>query len=481
MNRKMIFYMIGQIIKLEAALMVLPLVVALIYKEWTGALAFLVTAAAATALGFALTAIFKKAERTIYAKEGFVIVAIAWLAMSVIGAFPFYISGEIPSFVDAFFETVSGFTTTGASILTDVEAMSHGMLFWRSFTHWIGGMGVIVLIMAILPDNSGRSIYIMRAEMPGPIVDKIVPKVRDISKILYLIYIALTAVMVVFLCAGGMPLYESLVHTFGTAGTGGFGIYGDSIGGYSPYIQWVITIFMLIFGVNFNLYYLIIKRRAKSALKSEELWCYIGIIVLAVGIITVNIAPMYTGTGEAVRHSAFQVASIITTTGYSTVDFNLWPTLSKSLILVLMFIGGCAGSTAGGLKVSRVVMLVKMIGQELKQMLHPRAVVSTKFEGKKLDDSTKKSVGVYLALYSFILFAVFILISFEPFDIETNFSAAVTCFNNVGPGLAGVGPAASFAGYSAFSKVVLSAAMLLGRLELYPILLTLIPSTWSKK
>ncbi len=323
MNRKMIFYMIGQIIKLEAALMALPLIVALVYKEWSNSLIFAGTAAAAALLGFALTAIFRKAERTIYAKEGFVIVAIAWLSMSVIGAFPFYISGEIPSYIDAFFETVSGFTTTGASILTDVEALSKSLLFWRSFSHWIGGMGVIVLIMAILPDNSGRSIYIMRAEMPGPVVDKIVPRIRDISKILYFIYIALTALMVAFLYFGGMPLYESLVHSFGTAGTGGFGIKADSVGSYSPYIQWVITAFMLIFGVNFNLYYLIIKRRAKSAFKSEELWCYIGIVALTVGIITFNIAPMFESTADAIRHSSFQVASIITTTGYSTVDFNL--------------------------------------------------------------------------------------------------------------------------------------------------------------
>ena len=287
--------------------------------------------------------------------------------------------------------------------------------------------------------------------------------------------------MVAFLYFGGMPLYESLVHSFGTAGTGGFGIKADSVGSYSPYIQWVITAFMLIFGVNFNLYYLIIKRRAKSAFKSEELWCYIGIVALTVGIITFNIAPMFEGTADAVRHSSFQVASIITTTGYSTVDFNLWPTLSKSILLLLMFIGGCAGSTAGGFKVSRVVMLAKMIGKELKVMLHPRAVVTTKFEGKRLDDTTTKGVGVYLSLYVFILFGVFLLISFEPFDFETNLTAAITCFNNVGPGFAGVGPASSFAEYSGFSKIVLSAAMLLGRLELYPILLTIIPSTWYKK
>jgi trk system potassium uptake protein TrkH len=477
----MIFYMIGQIIKLEAALMALPVLVALIYKEWNGAISFAGTAIVAAILGFVLTSVFKKAERTIYAKEGFVIVAIAWISMSVIGAFPFYISGEIPSYIDAFFETVSGFTTTGASILTNVEAMSHGMLFWRSFSHWIGGMGVIVLIMAILPDNSGRSIYIMRAEMPGPIVDKIVPKIRDISKILYLMYIALTVAMVAFLCTGGMSLYESLVHAFGTAGTGGFGIKADSIGSYSPYLQWVITIFMLIFGVNFNLYYLIIKRRAKSAFKSEELWCYIGIVVISAVIIASNIAPMFESTAEAVRHSSFQVASIITTTGYSTVDFNLWPTLSKSLLLVLMFIGGCAGSTAGGLKVSRIIMLAKMIGKELKLLLHPRGVITTKFEGKRLDGAQTKSVGMYFALYCFMLIAVFLSISFEPFGIETNFTAAVSCFNNVGPGLAAVGPAASYADYSGFSKLVLSAAMLFGRLEIYPILLTIIPSTWYKK
>ncbi len=473
--------MLGQIIKLESALMLLPIAVALIYRDWKDALVFAGVAAVAAIIGFLLSGILKSNERTIYAKEGFVIVAFAWIAMSLIGAFPFYLSGEIPSFVDAFFETVSGFTTTGASILTDVEKMSRAMLFWRSFTHWIGGMGVIVLIMAILPDNSGRSIYIMRAEMPGPVVDKIVPRIRDLSKILYFIYIALTAVMVVFLCAGGMSLFESLLHAFGTAGTGGFGIKATGVGGYSPYLQWVITFFMLIFGVNFNLYYLILRRRAQTALKSEELWTYIGVIVTTTVIISVNIAPLFESTADTIRHSAFQVASIITTTGYSTVDFNLWPTLSKSLLLFLMFVGGCAGSTAGGFKVSRIVMAAKMIRREFNLMLHPRAVISPKFEGKKLDEATTKGVGVYLALYCFLLIAVFLLISFEPFDIETNFSAALSCFNNVGPGLSVVGPASSYAEYSNFSKIVLSAAMLLGRLELYPILLTITPSTWYRK
>jgi len=482
MNRRMIAYMVGRILQIEAALLLLPLLTALLYTEWRVALAFLATAAIAAGVGTLLTLLIgKKRDRTIFAREGFIIVAFAWILMSVIGALPFVFSREIPSFVDAFFETVSGFTTTGASILTDVEAMSHGLLFWRSFTHWIGGMGVLVFIMAIFPSESGRSIHIMRAEMPGPIVGKLVPKIRDTAKILYLIYIGMTALLTILLLCGGMNLFESLIHAFGTAGTGGFGVKADSIGGYSPYLQWVITVFMLLFGVNFNLYYLILIRRTRSALKSSELWCYLAIVGLSVAAITANISPLYGTLSESIRHAAFQVSSIMTTTGYSTVDFNLWPSFSKTLLVVLMFIGGCAGSTAGGLKVSRVMLLFKSIRRDVKRMLHPRSVAVVKLEGKAVDEPTIHGSTVYFAVYSAIFFVFLLLLSLEPFDFESTFTAVSACFNNIGPGLGAFGPASSFAAYSPFGKLLLSAAMLLGRLEIFPLLIAFSPSTWTKK
>lgn len=480
MNRRMVFYMIGQIIKLEAVLLALPMFVSLLYREkcvW----AFLITITAALIIGFALTAICKPSNKLIYAKEGFAIVALAWILLSAIGALPFVISGEIPNCIDAFFETVSGFTTTGASILTDVEKLSKGLLFWRSFTHWIGGMGVLVLIMAILPTDSGRAIHILRAEMPGPIVGKLVPKIKDTAKILYLIYIILTIVEVVFLLCGGMSLYDSIIHSFGTAGTGGFGIKSDSLAGYSPYLQWVITVFMFIFGINFNLFYLILLGRFRSVIKSGELWCYIGIVLLSAGIITYSIYPIYNSFGDSVRHSAFQVASIISTTGYSTVDFNLWPELAKGVLFLLMFIGGCAGSTAGGLKVSRVILLFKLIQKDLKHLLHPRSVAVVKLEGKKIDNDTLNGVSTYFALYIVFIAAIFLILCVEPYNLETNITAAVSCFNNIGPGFAEVGPMSSYACYSDFSTFILSMAMLLGRLEIYPIVLAFYPRTWAKK
>lgn len=480
MNRRMIFYVIGQIINIEAALLLLPAAVSLYYKE--GCLtAFLITAGIALAFGLTLTLTSCPGNHLIYAKDGFVIVTLAWLAMSAIGALPFVISGEIPNYIDAFFETVSGFTTTGASVLTNVEKMSQGLLFWRSFTHWIGGMGVLVFVMAIIPNISDRSIHIIRAEMPGPIVGKLVPKLKNTAKILYLIYIVMTVLEVVFLLCGGMPLYDSVVHAFGTAGTGGFGIKASSIAGYSPYLQWVIAIFMLLFGINFNIYYLVLIRRFRSVFRSTEMWSYIGLVVLSVAAITVNIYPVSQSFSEALRLSAFQVSSVITTTGYATADFNLWPEMSKGILLFLMFIGGCAGSTAGGLKVSRVVILLKMIRRELNRMLHPRSVSVVKFEGKQVDEATLNSVSIYFVLYIICFCVIFFVLCFEPFDFATNFSATAACFNNVGPGFGAVGPAASYQGYSALSKTVLSIAMLLGRLEIFPLLLAFSPSTWEKK
>lgn len=480
MNRKMVFYMLGQILKLEAVLLCFPLLCSVIYfeKEVTS---ILITIAVAFAIGFGLTVFNKTKDKTVYAKEGFVIVALSWLVLSAVGALPFVISGAIPSYADAFFETVSGFTTTGASIVPNIESItSKGLLFWRSFTHWIGGMGVIVLIMAIVPTDSGRSIHIMRAEMPGPIVGKLVPKIKSTAKILYLIYIALTLLQVVLLCLGNMSLYEALIHTFGTAGTGGFGIKADSISSYSPYIQWVITVFMIIFGVNFNLYYLILIRRFANVIKSEEFWTYIIIILSSVGLVTYNIYPAYKNIGEAIRLSAFQVSSIITTTGYATDDFNMWPSLSKAILFILMFIGACAGSTAGGLKVSRVVLIFKNIKANLKHVLHSRSVEAIRFEGSKIEKDTIMGTLSYLAIYFFCFTIIFLLLCFEPFDLETNISAVAACFNNVGPGFAGVGPTSSYVAYSDFSKILLSFAMLLGRLEIYPILLLFTPKIWAR-
>lgn len=373
MNRKMVFYMTGQIVKLEAVLLLFPLLVSLMFRERCF-FSFLIASVVAVVIGFGLTLLVKPKDRLIYAKEGFVIVALAWIFLSAIGALPFFLSGEIPFYVDAFFETVSGFTTTGASILRNPEIMSRGLLFWRSFTHWIGGMGVLVLLMAIIPTDSGRSIHILRAEMPGPIVGKIVPKIKETAKIFYLMYVAMTVLEIVFLLFGGMPAFDSVVHAFGTAGTGGFSIRANSIAGYSPYLQNVITIFMLLFGVNFNLYYLLLIRHFRPVFKSLEFWCYTGLFAGSVAVITANIYPMYRNFSESLRLSAFQVSSIMTTTGYATADFNTWPELSKSILLLLMFFGACAGSTAGGLKISRVLLLLKMLRRDLKRMLHPRSV-----------------------------------------------------------------------------------------------------------
>ncbi len=481
MNRRMVIYMVGTVIKLEAAMLLLPTVVSLIYKE-NCVIHFALSILIALISGFSMTIISKPGNKVIYAREGFVTVALAWFALSAVGALPFYLSGEIPDYVDAFFETVSGFTTTGSSILTNVEALSKGMLFWRSFTHWVGGMGVLVFMMAIVPTVSDRSIHILRAEVPGPVVGKLVPKIKQTSRILYLIYIALTLVQIIFLLAGDMSIFDSVVHALGTAGTGGFGIKADSVASYSPYLQWVITIFMFIFAINFNLYYLILIKKTKQALKSTEFWFYTGIVAISTLAIALNIKSMYPTLGETVRHSAFQVATIISTTGYATTDFDKWPVLSKSILLLLMFIGGCAGSTAGGFKVSRVVLILKSIKRELKNMLHPRSVSVIRFEGKRVDERTANSVTSYLAIYTFFFCIIFFGISmFEQFDLETIISSVATCFNNVGPAFGAAGPTLSFAEFSYPSKILLSVAMLLGRLEIYPIILTLSPSTWAKK
>lgn len=480
MNRRMVLSMVGRVVLLEAALMLPGLITSIIYREscvWS----FAVAIVASLAVGTFLTVAFKPSSKVIFAKEGFVIVALCWLVLSAIGALPFYLSREIPSYIDAFFETVSGFTTTGASILTDVEGMSKGLLFWRSFTHWLGGMGVLVFVMAVVNNLSDRSIHILRAESPGPVVGKIVPKMKETTRILYIIYIVITLFDIIFLLIGGMPLFESLVHAFGTAGTGGFGVKADSFASYSPYIQWVTTIFMLIFGINFNIYYLLLVRKWKTAFKSGELWFYVGMVAVSVVVICVNVYPLFDSFGEAIRHTAFQVATVVSTTGYATVDFNQWPSLSKTILLLLMFVGACAGSTAGGFKCARVVILIKKARRELKKLLHPRSVNAMRFEGKSVDNQVVSSVSSYLTVYIVIFCVTLIVISLDGFDTETNISAVAACFNNIGPAFGAAGPASNYAAFSPFSKIVLSVVMLFGRLEIYPILLTLTPSTWVKK
>ncbi len=480
MNRKLVFNYLGRIFIANGFLLLLPTIVSLIYREAKGFASFLSVAVLSFLLGLAFVKIFRIENDLIFAKEGFALVAVAWLSMSLIGALPFTISGEIPRYVDAFFEIVSGFTTTGSSILTNVEELSHGMLFWRSFSHWIGGMGVLVFVMAILPNLSGRSVHIMRAEMPGPTFGKLLPRYKDTAKILYLIYIALTVLETIFLLFGGMTLFESLVHSFGTAGTGGFGIKSDSITSYSPYIQWVITVFMLLFGVNFNLYFYFLVKKSIKAFKNTELFVYLGVVFAAIAGICINTYSIFENFGEALRHSAFQVASIVTTTGYATANFDLWPDFSKTVLLLLMFMGGCAGSTAGGLKVSRILLMAKMLGSEIRHMLHPRAVTTVKLDGRPVESPVLHSLGIYIVTYLF-LFAFFLLIvSCEPFNFETSFTAVTACINNIGPGFGVVGPMGSFAQYSDFSKIVLSLAMLLGRLEIFPLLLTFLPQTWTK-
>ena len=481
MNKAMVFKITGIILQIEAILLLLPAVVSLIYRE-SAVWSYLITAVASALFGTLLRFVTKPKNTLIYAREGLVIVALCWVFMSLFGCLPFIMSRDIPNFFNAFFETVSGFTTTGASVLTgaQLDAMAKGNLFWRSFTHWIGGMGVLVFVTAVIPNMSDRSIHIIKAEMPGPIVGKLVPKVKDTSRVLYLIYILLTFTEIVFLLCGGMPLFDSCLYSFGTAGTGGFSI--DSAGITSPYAQWVITVFMLIFGVNFNLYYLILMKRARQALKSEELWFYISMVTVCVIAIFLSIfkaLPEFSSVNDTVRHVAFQVSSFVTTTGYTTVNVNAWPAFPKAIMFMLMFTGACAGSTAGGLKLSRVMILFKTIKKEFQRLIHPRSIRTLKFEGKALDTVTRHGVTAYFAIYMICILFIFLIVSFNGFSFETNVTAAVSCFNNIGPAFD-----AAYVNYdcfNSFTKTILSFAMLLGRLEIYPLLLSFSLRTWSKK
>ena len=479
MNYAIVFRLLGYVLMIEGALLLLPAAASGFYGEWSVLGVFLVTAAVSAAVGYALRGI-KPRSKVFYMREGFAATSLSWIVISIVGAVPFVVTGCIPNPVDALFETVSGFTTTGASILPAVEDLPKGILFWRSFTHWIGGMGVLVFLLSLLPLTGGSHVNLMKAESPGPQVDKLVPKVQSTAKILYGIYFGLTVIEFVFLLFGGMPVFESLLTAFGTAGTGGFGFRNDSFGSFSPYIQWVVTIFMILFGVNFNAYFLLLMRRFRRAAASEEVRAYFLIIAVAVGIITCNIYSMYDGLGEALRQAAFQVGSIITTTGFSSCDFDLWPTLSKEILVMLMFVGACAGSTGGGMKVSRILILGKTLKKELKQALHPQVVAPVRMDGKLLNHETIRATNVYVAAYIFIFAASFLLISLDGFDMVTNFTAIAATLNNIGPGLNQVGPMMNFGSYSNPAKLIMIFDMLAGRLEIFPMLVFFLPDTWRR-
>ena len=479
MNYAIVLRLLSYILLTEGALLLLPAAASLCYGEWFVMGVFLFTAALSAALGALLHRIKTKSQ-IFYMREGFATTALCWLLISVVGAVPFVLTGSIPNPVDAMFETVSGFTTTGASILPAVEDLPRGILFWRSFTHWIGGMGVLVFLLSLLPLTGGSHVNLMKAESPGPQVDKLVPKVQSTAKILYGIYFALTMLELVFLLLGRMPLFEALLTAFGTAGTGGFGFRNDSFSSFSPYIQWVVTIFMILFGVNFNAYFLLLMRKFRRAAASEEVRGYFAIIAAAVAVITANIYSIYNSFGEALRQAAFQVGSIITTTGFSSCDFDQWPTLSKEILVVLMFVGACAGSTGGGIKVSRLLILGKTLGKELKQALHPQVVAPVRMDGKLLNHETIRTTNVFMAAYIFIFVASFLLISLNGYDMVTNFTSVAATLNNIGPGLNQVGPMMNFGGYSNPAKLVLIFDMLAGRLEIFPMLVLFMPDTWRK-
>lgn len=479
MNKKMIFYTLGKMLKMEGYLLLLPFLTGIIYQE-SVAIYYLMVAMIVWLLGLVMN-YHKPKNHTIYAREGFIIVAFSWIFLSIFGALTFWLSGEIPSYIDALFEIVSGFTTTGSSILNDVESLSHALLFWRSFSHWIGGMGILVFVVAFLPDASGTTMHILKAEMPGPIVGKLVSKVTMTSQLLYKIYTVLTIIEVILLMAGGMPFFDSLLNAFGTAGTGGFAIKNASIAFYqSAYIDCVISIFMILFGINFNLIYFVIIKKATAAFKSEELKCYLGIIAVSAILIAINISHLYPSLLEAFRYSLFQVASIITTTGFVTADYGQWPLFSQMIIFLLMFIGAMAGSTGGGIKVSRIVIYLKNAMAEIKRLVHPHSVVSIDFENQYVEPSVINNIHTYLVFYFLIFCGSLLIISLQNIDFTSAISAVTTCLNNVGPGFGIVGPVSNFSSLSDLSKLVLSFDMLAGRLEIFPLLMIFSPSLWRK-
>ena len=478
MNRAIIRYILGSVLKIEAALMLLPCIVAVLYKEQEG-FSFLLVAILSGVLGIIMTLNNPK-NHQFYLKEGCIITSLSWILLSIVGAVPFVLTGEIPSFTDALFETISGFTTTGASILSDVEVLSYTSLFWRSFTHWIGGMGVLVFLMAIVPLSGGSNIHLMKAESPGPTVGKLVPKMKYTARLLYLIYFGLTITEIILLLIGGMPLFDSMTITFGSVGTGGFGIKNSSCADYSPYLQWVITIFMILSGINFNAYYLIIFKQFKKAFSMEEVRAYLGIIFTATGIIFIELICSSMGIFEALTHALFQVGSIITTTGYVTADFNEWTEVSRTILVLLMFIGACAGSTGGGIKVSRFITVFKTVFKEINSYIHPRSIKKIKMDGKPIDHETMRATNVYFITFLSLFILSLFVISFEEKDLITNFTAVAATINNIGPGLEMVGPTQNFAHFSPLSKYVLMFDMLAGRLELFPMLLLFVPTIWKE-
>ena len=479
MNKKMIRYTLGKMIQIEGILMLLPAITGLIYQEKTG-IAYFVTGFIIFVLGYFLGK-NKPKKDTIYAREGFLIVALAWIVFSFLGSIPFYVTHEIPHFVDAFFETVSGFTTTGSSILTNVEGLSHPALFWRSFSHWIGGMGILVFVVAFLRDAPGTTMNILKAEMPGPIVGKLVSKTTETTQWLYIIYTVMTILEVILLMLGGMPFFDSLLNSFGTAGTGGFAIKNASIAAYhSAYFDGVITVFMILFGINFNVFYLMAIKKFKEAFHCEEMRWYLFIIASAIVLITLNISSMYSSVLQAFRFASFQVASIITTTGYATADFNHWPLFSKTILVLLMFVGACAGSTGGGMKVSRIVIYIKNAFAEMKHLVHPHSVTSVRFENKPVHHSMINNIHTYMVLYFMILCSSLLIIALQNIDFTSAFTSVVTCLNNVGPGLNKVGPTGNFSSLTDLSKIVLSFDMLAGRLEIFPMLMIFSKTLWKK-
>lgn len=473
-------YVLGKMLGVEALVLCIPAAVSLIYGETSDMAVFGITSAVLCVF-FLLFGRKKPENGRIYGKDGLVIVAAAWILWSVFGALPFYLSREIPSYVDALFETVSGFTTTGSTILTDIEALSYGMNFWRCLTHWIGGMGVLVFVMVVTSLDDKSSMHLMRAEVPGPEADKLVPKARETAKLLYAMYLALTVAEIIFLLAGGMNLYDSIIHSFSTAGTGGFANHNSSVAYYdSAYIDGVITVFMILFGINFNMYFLLLIKDVKSVWKNEEVRAYLGIIVAATLVITCNVLSIYKEPLKAFRYSIFQVASIITTTGFATADFNLWPELSKCILLLIMVIGACAGSTGGGVKVSRFLILWKSILKQVKGMLHPKSVNVVKVNGKKISNETLQGVYAYFSAYVFVFGISVLLVALDNFDFATTISGVLTTLSNVGPGISRVGPIENFQSFSVLSKIVFSMDMLIGRLEIFPFLMICSPSFWRK-
>lgn len=484
MNYKMMGKFIGLLLMVESIFMMPALIISLCMKEYSSIMGFTVTIVLLWGLGVTLRLLCRKARKSFFAKEGLVCVGMGWLFMSLLGCLPFFLSGAIPNYVDALFEIVSGFTTTGASILEQIEGRPYGILYWRSFSHWLGGMGVLVFLLAIPmggEGGSGFTMHLLRAESPGPNVGKLVPKMKQTAQILYILYIALTVLDVIFLLIGGMPVFDAVCTAFGTAGTGGFGIKGDSIAGYSPYIQNVCTVFMLLFGVNFSCYYLLLLGQIKSVFKDEELRMYLGIILASILLIVWNLRGYYDTLEETVRHTAFQVASIVSSTGYATTDFDLWPGFSKAILLFLMVIGACAGSTGGGFKCGRALLVVKNMLRSVRQLIRPQRVQVVRMNGQTVDEKVLANTNTYVAAYAIIIIASFLLISVDGFSITTNFSAVLACFNNIGPGFEAVGPTCNFASYSIFSKLILIWDMLAGRLEIFPILILFSRTTWRQR